>query len=165
MKLKWWHKQLAFDVVLAKYQDEKLIKHWEKFGLNKTKLNRIRKDFDFLEFCKGVEKEVRDQVINGRTRLNRLASGKAIDTLEDELELEPWNPETGTGDKNYDHKVQVDTAKDVIKLSDVQLGKDEKAQGDIIIHLVTDKEEKKEEKDADGSNVDCEPTSKTFHRD
>ena len=165
MKLKWWHKQLAFDVVLAKHRDEWLVRHWTKFGLTKSKLNKIKRDYDFLEFCKGVEKDVRDQVINGRMRINRLASGRAIDTLEEELELEPWNPETGEGDKNYDHKVKVDTAKDVIKMSDVQLGKDEKAQGDIIIRLITDKEEKKEDKGGDGSNFKCEPTSKTLHRD
>ena len=165
MELKWWHKQFAIDEVLARLSDEKLIIKWAKFGLTKPKLRKIRRDDDFKEHCKVIEKYVREKVIDARMRLNALAAGKSIDVLEEELDSVPWNPETSEGDRNYDKKIHVDVAKELIKMSDVSLGKGEEAKGDIIIKLVTDTEVKKESDDGDRSDSNGQSTSKTIHRD
>lgn len=166
MKLKWWHKALAKDLVLARMDYQRLAAKYTKFGCKVATIKRLEKDYEFQQYCEKIDAEIRDEVIKAKMRLNSLASGQAIDVLEEELNSIPWNPETGDGDKNYNKKIKVDTAKDLIKISDVGQQKDDIGKPDVVIKLVTDAPaEIKKEMDEEGSDAVSQPKTAEFHRD
>lgn len=164
MKLKWWHKALAKDLVLAKQPEDKLCAKYAKFSCKKTTIRRLQKDVDFIEYCEKIDAEVRDEVIKAKMRINMLASGLALDVIEEILASRPWDPSTGEGDKDYNVKVKADMAKDVVKMSDLGRNADE-VKADVVINLITEGNSEEKENDAEDGEPEGEPKTAHIHRD
>jgi hypothetical protein len=147
MKLKWWHKELARDVVLGMGKFN-LLKNWKKWNLTEAKLNNYLKDPDFIAECEDFRNKLDDKaaksLLTAKLRAKMLVGEKVMDIVDRILSKKPYNPETREGDIDYDEGITVKLAMDFLK--EMKLGNiDENAEQKIEIQIVSEKKKEEEE--------------------
>jgi hypothetical protein len=139
-ELKWWHKELARDIVLGgpKATDEYLLKRWVKFGLTKNKLRKYRKDPLMIDEMDNLRKIADEKLADYRAEA-RFMLGDALTAIKEILDP-----------TNFDitHEFRGKIAMKLI--SEMQLGRGEADETGKIHITITDT---REDKSDDGAEV------------
>lgn len=153
-ELNYMQKAIARDVGVG-MPDDKLLKKWGKH-LTKPKLRRWKKDPKFNEESEKISKLCEEKLAQSKAKLTIMVAELALDIVEGVLTAQPYNPETGEGDKHYDHGEQVDVSIKLIK--ELGLGKNDAAK-DAGITLIFERGQTKKDK------AEVKRERKEFHLD
>lgn len=126
--------------ILARYQGH-------PWRLTKGKLRRWKSNELFKAEAERVLQSVEEKLVNSKARLSMLVADRVLTIMEDELNMRPYNPETGEGNVDYNRERQLKYGLKL--LEELGLGKRNDLAKDTL-HVIFEQsgDEKVEEKEA-----------------